>query len=163
MRAAALILALSLSALALPAQAQERTPAQRQTLADIAYVLGESHALRQACEGAYDQYWRDRMMGVTDTEAPDAALDRRLKEAFNSGFASRRAEFPECSRASRIAEAAAAGARRWPPAWRRSATGSTRARPRPAARPWKWRRWRRWRRTCPSGRDDRPRPRGDRP
>ncbi|MDZ4054955.1 MAG: DUF2385 domain-containing protein, partial [Phenylobacterium sp.] len=42
------------------------------------------------------------------TEAPDAALDRRLKEAFNSGFASRRAEFPECSRASRIAEAAAA-------------------------------------------------------
>lgn len=108
MRAAALILALSLSALALPVQAQERTPAQRQTLADIAYVLGESHALRQTCEGAYDQYWRDRMMGVTDTEAPDAALDRRLKEAFNSGFASRRAEFPECSRASRIAEAAAA-------------------------------------------------------
>ncbi len=108
MRSAAILLALSLTAMTLPAQAQERTPAQRQTLADIAYVLGESHALRQACEGAYDQYWRDQMIGVTDTEAPDAALDRRLKEAFNSGFASRRAEFPECSRASRMAEVAAA-------------------------------------------------------
>ena len=108
MPSAAVLLAATLLVLALPAQAQERTPAQRQTLADIAYVLGESHALRQACEGAYDQYWRDRMIGVTDTEAPDAALDRRLKEAFNAGFASRRAEFPECSRASRMAEVAAA-------------------------------------------------------
>lgn len=108
MRPAAILLAASLLTLAFPVQAQERTPAQRQTLADIAFVLGESHALRQACEGAYDQYWRDRMMGLTDAEVPDAALDRRLKEAFNSGFASRRAEFPECSRASRIAEVAAA-------------------------------------------------------
>ncbi|MDO8901120.1 MAG: TIGR02301 family protein [Phenylobacterium sp.] len=108
MRSAALILAVSLASLALPVQAQERTPAQRQTLADIAYVLGESHALRQVCEGAYDQYWRDRMIGVTDAEAPDEALDRRLKEAFNAGFASRRAEFPECNRSSRIAEVAAA-------------------------------------------------------
>lgn len=110
MRPAALLLAASLLVLATapPAAAQERTPSQRQTLADIAYVLGESHALRQSCEGAYDQHWRDRMMGVTDAEAPDAALDRRLKEAFNAGFASRRAEYPECSRASRIAEAAAA-------------------------------------------------------
>lgn len=91
-----------------PALAQERTPSQRQALIDLAYVLGESHALRQACEGAYNQYWRDRMVNMTDAEAPDATLDRRLKEAFNSGFASRRAEFPNCSRDSRLAEVAAA-------------------------------------------------------
>lgn len=108
MRAAALLILGGLLALASPALAQERTPAQRQTLVDIAYVLGESHALRQVCEGAYDQYWRDRMIGVTDTEQPDAALERRMKEAFNSGFAARRTEYPQCTRASRIAEAAVA-------------------------------------------------------
>ncbi len=107
MRTALLALTL-LAASAGFAQAQERTPSQRQTIIDIAYVLGESHALRQACEGAYDQYWRDRMIRLTDTEQPDPALDRRMKEAFNSGFALRRAEHPECTRASRIAEAAAA-------------------------------------------------------
>jgi len=108
MRAASLFLLGGLLALASPALAQERTPPQRQTLVDIAYVLGESHALRQVCEGAYDQYWRDRMIGVTDTEQPDAALDRRMKEAFNSGFAARRTEYPQCTRASRTAEAAVA-------------------------------------------------------
>ena len=105
---AAAALMLSLLAAAGTAHAQERTPPQRQTIIDLAYALGESHALRQACEGAYDQFWRDRMMNMTDAEAPDATLDRRMKEAFNSGFASRRAEFPACSRESRLAEVAAA-------------------------------------------------------
>ena len=46
----------------LPAHAQEREPADRQRLLDLAYALGQSHALRQACEGAGDQFWRARMM-----------------------------------------------------------------------------------------------------
>ena len=45
---------------------------------------------------------------LSGIEQPDPALDRRMKEAFNSGFALRRAEHPGCTRASRIAEAAAA-------------------------------------------------------
>lgn len=96
------------AAAAFPVLAEDRTPAQRQALVDLAYVLGESHALRQACEGAYDQFWRNRMMNMTDAEAPEPALDRRLKGAFNSGFAARRAEFPGCSYESQRAEAAAA-------------------------------------------------------
>lgn len=93
-----------ISAFAAPAIAQERPPAERQTLIDLAYALGESHALRQACAGEGDQYWRDRMVQVTDTEAADAAFSGRLTQAFNSGFATRQTEFPSCTPASRRAE-----------------------------------------------------------
>lgn len=95
-----------LGLLASPALAQERTPPERQTLLDLAYTLGESHALRQVCSGEGDQFWRDRMVRLTETEAADAALDGRLKQAFNSGFATRQTEFPSCGPASRKAETA---------------------------------------------------------
>jgi len=93
-----------ISAFAAPAIAQERPPAERQTLIDLAYALGESHALRQACAGDGDQYWRDRMMQMTETEASDAAFSGRLTPAFNSGFATRQTEFPSCTPASKRAE-----------------------------------------------------------
>lgn len=96
------------SVFALPSAAQERAPPERQTLLDLAYALGESHALRQACAGDDDQYWRDRMVRMTDTEAADAAFDGRMKQAFNSGFATRQTEFPTCSPASKRAEQAVA-------------------------------------------------------
>lgn len=94
---------------ALPAQAQERAPAQRQTLVDLAYVLGESHALRQACQGEADQYWRARMIRMVEVEAPDESLDRRLRTAFNTGFSSARARRPLCDEATRAEAAQAAG------------------------------------------------------
>lgn len=102
-----LLLILALCAPALSAQAQDRSPALRQTLVDLAYVLGEAHALRQVCTGAEDQFWRTRMIRMVDVEQPDAALDRRLKESFNTGFASRQSEFGSCGAGSRRAEAAA--------------------------------------------------------
>lgn len=102
------ILILALCAVAFPVLAQDRSPALRQSLVDLAYVLGESHALRQACAGAEDQYWRTRMMNLVSNEKPDAALDGRLKESFNTGFASRQTEFHACTPASRRAELAAA-------------------------------------------------------
>ncbi|MBR7621155.1 TIGR02301 family protein [Phenylobacterium sp. 20VBR1] len=103
-----LMLTLALAAMAFPVLAQDRSPALRQNLVDLAYVLGESHALRQACAGLDDQYWRTRMMNLVSTEKPDTALDARLKESFNTGFASRQSEFQACSPASRRAELAAA-------------------------------------------------------
>lgn len=102
------MLILALAAVAFPVLAQDRSPALRQNLVDLAYVLGESHALRQACAGLDDQYWRTRMMNLVSTEKPDTALDARLKESFNTGFASRQSEFQACSPASRRAELAAA-------------------------------------------------------
>ena len=101
------ILALTICALTLSAPlaalAQERDPAGRQTLVDMAYVLGEAHALRQACQGATDQYWRTRMMQLVDTEQADAALTQRLKDAFNTGFVARQGAYPTCTPGARTA------------------------------------------------------------
>ena len=98
----------SLSFLASSTLAQDRTPTQRQTLTDLAYVLGQSHALRQACQGAMDQYWRGRMLKMVDAETPDPAFETRLHNAFNAGFSSAQAQYPACGPDSRRAEAAAA-------------------------------------------------------
>jgi len=91
-----------------PASAQDRTPTQRQALTDLAYVLGQSHALRQACQGATDQFWRGRMVKLVEAEAPDPAFNTRLNNAFNAGFSSAQAQYPSCDPDSRRAEAAAA-------------------------------------------------------
>jgi uncharacterized protein (TIGR02301 family) len=91
-----------------PALAQDRAPAERQTLLDLAFTLGESHALRQVCEGGGDQYWRSRMVRLTEVEKADQAFDAQLRDKFNTGFAARQGEFPDCDDASRQAEQAVA-------------------------------------------------------
>ncbi len=104
----ALALTAALLGTAAPVLAAERTPDQQQTLTDLAYVLGQSHALRQACEGASDQFWRGRMYRLLQTEQPDQGFDRRLKQAFNAGYAASQAAYPTCTPQSRRAEAKAA-------------------------------------------------------
>jgi uncharacterized protein (TIGR02301 family) len=86
------------------AVAQDRGPAQRQVLLDLAFTLGESHALRQVCEGGGDQYWRSRMVRLAEVEKADQAFDAQLRDRFNTGFAARQGQFPECDDASRQAE-----------------------------------------------------------
>jgi uncharacterized protein (TIGR02301 family) len=93
------------TALAVPVVAQDRAPDQRQTLIDLSYILGESHALRQACAGQTDQFWRQRMQRLVQTEQPDSAFDKRLKEAFNTGFIAGQTAFPVCGPQSRAEEA----------------------------------------------------------
>ena len=88
--------------------AQERAPAERQTLLDLAYVLGQTHALRQACEGEGDQYWRDRMARLIDVEAADEGFTGQMQSRFNAGYNSSQAEFPTCTAESRHALIAAA-------------------------------------------------------
>jgi uncharacterized protein (TIGR02301 family) len=103
-----LAIAAMIAALASGAAAQERSPAQHQIISDLAYVLGESHALRQACEGASDQYWRDRMSQMLQAETPDEAFDRVLRENFNTGFSAAQAQFPTCDERSRAQAASIA-------------------------------------------------------
>jgi uncharacterized protein (TIGR02301 family) len=103
---------LVLVALAAPAAAQSpaqgQSLAQGETLTKLAEVLGQSHALRQACAGPGDQYWRARMMRLMDLERPKGSLEGELKAAFNDGYASRRRMFPVCTPATRRAEMTAA-------------------------------------------------------
>ncbi len=86
---------------AAPASAQDRNPADRQTLVALAYALGQSHALRQVCAGPNDYYWRTRMQQLVSAEQPDGPFERRLKDAFNDGFVASRQAFPVCNAASR--------------------------------------------------------------
>jgi len=100
--------ALIVAALAGPAWAQDRPPAQLQVLSELAYVLGESHALRQACQGVSDQYWRDRMSQLLQMETPDEAFDRALRDNFNTGYAAAQAQYPTCDARARAQSAAVA-------------------------------------------------------
>jgi uncharacterized protein (TIGR02301 family) len=97
-RGLSLILALTT---ALPALAQERSPADRQSLVELARILGESHAIRRVCEGAEDQFWRTRMQRLLDQEAADQGLKTRLSLAFNDGFHAGQALYPKCTDAAR--------------------------------------------------------------
>jgi uncharacterized protein (TIGR02301 family) len=62
---------------------------------DLAYVLGEAHALKQAC-APDDQSWRERMQRMLEVEAPDADFEARLTTRFNDGFTARHAQYPKC-------------------------------------------------------------------
>lgn len=111
LRAPIHVLTLALAMAASPAGfvlAQDRAPAERQRLLELAYTLGQSHALRQACEGAGDQFWRARMVRLTEVEQADQAFDGQMRSRFNGGFAAGRAAHPDCSPESRRAERQAA-------------------------------------------------------
>jgi uncharacterized protein (TIGR02301 family) len=91
-----------------PATAQER--ASGETLTELSQVLGESHALRQACEGPQDQTWREWMSRLLETEKPDDGLERRMRNAFNAAYYGAQARYPVCDAAAK-AQAARAAAR----------------------------------------------------
>ena len=103
MRALAAALILITAATAAAAQ-----PPRTEIVADLAYATGQSHALRQLCRGAEDQYWRTRMERIIDLEAKDEAARAPLAERFNEGFRAARRQYPRCSDASRSAERAVA-------------------------------------------------------
>lgn len=79
--------------------------ASRSYLGDLAFSLGQSHALRQLCEGPEDQYWRTRMTRLIELEgAKDEAVRVSLAERFNDGFRASRQQFSQCTAQSRAAE-----------------------------------------------------------
>jgi uncharacterized protein (TIGR02301 family) len=104
-----LVLAACLAILALPAAAQQRLTEDRRRLLDLAYALGESHALRQVCAGQADEYWRARMARLAQVEQADPPFDAALRERFNAGYDTGRSDAPPCGPASREAEREAAG------------------------------------------------------
>jgi uncharacterized protein (TIGR02301 family) len=108
----ALAAALSTVLSSAPARAQgeegRRPGAERQLVVQIAYTLGEAHALHRLCAGPSDATWYARMQRLEAEEAGDEAGRRQLVEAFNAGFAARQTQFQGCGRRSRAAEHAVA-------------------------------------------------------
>ncbi len=76
-------------------------PSAGDDLGQLAAVLGQSHALRQACRGPDDMYWRERMQRLIEAQDPSDELRQRLTSAFNDGFARARAGKPGCTPAIR--------------------------------------------------------------
>ncbi len=89
-------------------QAMHRSPQARDTLVQLAYDLGEAHALHRLCAGPSDATWYARMQQLQAQEAADDSFRRRLVESFNAGFAAGSSEFPTCTPQSRTAERAVA-------------------------------------------------------
>ena len=98
------VLALALLT-AIPAFAQDRTPSQRQVLLELANVIGQSHSIRQVCNGPDDGFWYERMSNLLKTEDADFEFSERLRAAFNAGFLDSRQRYFACNRITRDAEA----------------------------------------------------------
>ena len=89
-------------------QTSQRSPEQRQILVELAYVLGESHALRRLCVGPADAQWYGRMTRLVALEGDDPIFRQRLIDRFNSGFQAAQTDYPVCNGQSRIAEQSSA-------------------------------------------------------
>jgi uncharacterized protein (TIGR02301 family) len=83
--------------------------ARSDDLAGLAHALGQSQAIREACDGAGDQHWRSKYMRLMDLEKSDEAGVARVKAAFGAGYAQAKADYADCSPEARAALAAAAG------------------------------------------------------
>ena len=105
---ATLAAALVLVTVAAAEELGRRSGAERQVVVQLAYALGEAHALHRLCAGPADATWYGRMQRLEVEEGGDDAGRRQLVEAFNAGYAARDGEFPNCSRRSRAAERAVA-------------------------------------------------------
>jgi uncharacterized protein (TIGR02301 family) len=95
------------AALASPALAGGRSPAELKEMLGLAYALGQAHALRQVCANG-DQTWRERMRRMIEVEAPSSELEAQLNDRFNAGFVEARRRFPRCGPGAARAEAEAA-------------------------------------------------------
>ncbi len=106
--ALALMFALALGPKLCLAQSMHRSPQAREALVQLAYDLGEAHALHRLCAGPADATWYTRMQQLQAQEAADEGFRRRLVESFNAGFGAESSEFPACTLQSRAAERAIA-------------------------------------------------------
>ena len=91
------------------ADAQSKVPSQDyfRDVTALAEVLGKSHAIRVACNGRNDQYWRSYMLRLLELEAPyQGGLRRSLVNGFNAGFSWGSDLHPICDGNAKTAEQA---------------------------------------------------------
>lgn len=99
---AALAACLCFTAL-LPAHAQQGQSFVRdqdyfRDVIGLSEVLGKAHAVRIACNGRNDQYWRSYMQRLLDLEAAyGGGLRTSMANAFNAGYSTTEAQFPTCT------------------------------------------------------------------
>jgi uncharacterized protein (TIGR02301 family) len=98
--AAPILAAFILAAAPRPALAQETAGAGPpvETLAQLAELLGQAHAIRSLCNGDADQTWRNYMFNMLAIEAPESGPRKsQLTSAFNRGFRNQSNTTRSCS------------------------------------------------------------------
>lgn len=72
----------------------------------LSRLLGRAHAIRVACNGRSDQFWRLYMQEMLDLEAPDqGSLRQSMARAFNDSFTTEANVRKWCDDAAVAAEA----------------------------------------------------------
>ncbi len=80
-------LALLLPALQANSQSLVRSQDYFRDVITLSETLGKAHAVRVACNGRNDQYWRSYMQRLLELEAPyQGSLRRSMVNGFNAGF-----------------------------------------------------------------------------
>jgi uncharacterized protein (TIGR02301 family) len=101
--AAAALAAAALCAPSAPAQDDIVSPIEE--LERLAQLIGAAHQLRQVCDTS-DFTWRQEMLDLIELEArDDNGRQRRMIDAFNSGFRDQERERLSCGADARNAEA----------------------------------------------------------
>ena len=104
---AGILLGVSTLLPALPAQGQVQSQDYYRDVTALAEVLGKSHAIRVACNGRNDQYWRSYMLRLLELEAPyQGGLRRSMVNGFNAGFSFGSDLHPACDGSAVNAEKA---------------------------------------------------------
>lgn len=90
--------------LALPAHAQETTPAPFDNdLQRLAEILGSLQYLRTICGAKEGQKWRNEMQALIDAEAPDGERRRSIIARFNRGYRGFEQTYRTCTPAADLA------------------------------------------------------------
>jgi uncharacterized protein (TIGR02301 family) len=93
-----------LMCLALPARAQDVTPAPFDgDLQRLSEILGALHYLRAVCGANEGQKWRNEMQALVDAEAPSGERRRKIIASFNRGYRGFQQTYRTCTPAADIA------------------------------------------------------------
>jgi len=99
---ACLFLGAALTAMALPALAQDTKPYDEK-LMRLSEILGAVHYLRELCGANDGQLWRDRMRDILEGEGSSALRRAKLTRSFNNGYRSYGRTYQTCTQSAQTA------------------------------------------------------------
>jgi len=94
-------LAFALSAYIPFAQAATNGPGSRgyeRNILRLSQILGAIHHLREVCNANEGQLWRQKMVELLETEAPNPARRTLLVQRFNQGYRAHQLTFSKCTK-----------------------------------------------------------------
>ncbi len=94
-------LAIAMMAFAPASDAANRGPGSRsyeRNILKLSQVLGAIHHLREVCNANEGQLWRQKMVELLETEAPNPQRRAHLVQRFNQGYRSHQLTYTTCTK-----------------------------------------------------------------